>query len=211
MSSSRLAALIVAGGLLMSGCSDMLLHRSGLDYFPLIRGSEWKYVDGSDTTYYVEVLGDTSVGNITSTAVAVNFLPEFWLKEPTRISRYFYRDTLIGSYPDVLEERYGLVYLLPLVSGTSWQDSVVQTLFGLDTFDYYRRLEARVSGPEDVTVRAGTFYDCYRIEFTEETRASDTTIVSCTEWLAPGVGLVKKVVGTQTRELADYHIGPQTE
>jgi hypothetical protein len=211
MSSSRTPALLVAAALLLCGCSEMLLHRSSLDYFPLVRGSEWKYLVGEDTAYYLEVLGDTSVGNTTSTAVAVNFLPEFWLKEPTRISRYFYRDTLIGSYPDVLEERYGLVYLLPLVSGNSWQDSFSQTLYGLDTFDYHRRLEARVSGPEDVSVPAGSFYDCYRIEFTEEIGGADTTTLSSTEWLAPGVGLVKKVVGTETRVLAAYHIGLQTE
>jgi hypothetical protein len=211
MSSSRITALLVAIGLLLSGCSDMLLHRSSLDYFPLIRGSEWKYVVGNDTAYYVEVLGDTSVGNITSTAVSVNFLPEFWLKEPTRISRFFFRDTLIGSYPDVLEERYGLVYLLPFVSGNSWQDSFSQTLYGLDTFDYHRRLEALVSGPEDVSVPAGTFSDCYRIEFTEEIGGADTATLSSTEWLAPGVGLVKKVVGAEERVLADYRIGPQTE
>ncbi|UCG44069.1 MAG: hypothetical protein JSU73_05525 [candidate division WOR-3 bacterium] len=211
MSSSRATALLAAAGLLLTGCSEMLLHRSSLDYFPLIRGSEWKYLVGKDTAYYVEVLGDTPVGNATSTAVAVNFLPEFWLKEPTSISRYFYRDTLIGSYPDVLEERYGLVYLLPFVSGNSWQDSFSQTLYGLDTFDYHRRLEARVSGPEDVPVPAGVFHDCYRIEFTEQTGGSDTTTVFSSEWLAPGVGLVKKVIGTETRELADYHIGPLTE
>lgn len=186
----------------------MLLHRSGLDYFPLISGTEWKYLVDSDTAYYVEVVGDTSVGNITSTVMLVNFLPEFWLREPTRISRFVYRDTLIGSYPDVLEERYGLVYLLPFVSGNSWQDSISRTVYGLDTFDYCRRLEALVGDPEDVTVPAGTFYDCYRIEFTETTVASDTAVVTSTEWLAPGVGLVKRVVGTEEQVLADFRIGP---
>ena len=58
MSSSRTPVLLVALAVLLPGCSDMLLHRSSLDYFPLIRGSEWKYLVDGDTAYYVEVLGE---------------------------------------------------------------------------------------------------------------------------------------------------------
>ncbi len=198
--------------LLSLSCTDMLVHRSSQDYFPLARQSQWKYLLGTDTTY-VEVLGDSSVGGRTATIVAVDFAPTFWHKQPTRIQKFFLRTVNVSGRDYILEQRYRLVYLLPLVEGNTWEEEFSDTIvvLGTDTVFYYHKLAARVSGIDSVPTPAGTFHDCYRVDFTEEVREFDSTAVAYTEWLAPGVGLVKRVTGTEEQVLAEYRIGPAPE
>ncbi|MFO7676025.1 MAG: hypothetical protein R6X12_06910 [bacterium] len=196
--------------LLLLGCTG-LFFRSGRDYFPLVRGSLWKYHDGRDTCY-VEVAGDSLIGGRTCVVVTTDFVPGFWLK-PTpeaEVRRWFRRTLLRGGTEYVLEQRYGLVYRLPLVTGSSWQDQFADTviILGADTLHYFRRLEARVAGVEDLTLAAGRFEECYRLEFTETVRAEDSSTVNWTEWLAPGVGLVRRRTGGSEIELVEYRVGP---
>lgn len=208
----RSAALLL---LLALGCSS-LLFRSGQDYFPLVRGSLWKYLDGSDTVY-VEVAGDSLIGGRTAVVVTTDFAPGFWTKPApeAEVRRWVRRTFERGGVEYVLEARYGLVYLLPFVNGTGWYDEHADTVvvLGVDTLRYRRRLEARVVAIEPVTVPAGSFDDCYRLEFTEttETAIADsvtTVTVNRTDWLAPGVGLVRRRSGATELELARYRIGP---
>jgi len=199
---------------LVLGCSG-LLFRSGQDYYPLVRGSLWKYSDGLDTVY-VEVAGDSLVGGRNAILVNTDFAPGFWLKDtPEADVRRWVRHTYQrGGTEYVLEERYALVYLLPLVTGNAWYDEYADTVvvLGVDTLRYRRRLEVHVADVEAVTVPAGGFDDCYRIEFTEtvETAIADslaTVTTNHTEWLAPGVGLVRRRTGDTELELAEYRIG----
>jgi len=192
-------------------CSDMIFERSSADYFPLVTGSEWKYLVG-ETTTYVRVTGDSSIGNRSCTVVTVDFMPEFWFKEPCEIHKFFYRTISRGGSEWTLESRYGSVYRLPFVAANSWQDLFQDTVLVLgDTILYYHRLEANVTKIEDVATPAGIFGQCYRLEFTEEIRAFDTTTTRFTEWLAPGIGLVKSRTGNEEKVLVEYHIGPLSE
>jgi len=206
-----LRRLALAAVLLCVGCSGLLFFRSGQDYFPLVNGSLWKFLAGSDTTYF-EVQGDSSVAGEQSTILAVDYVPEFWLKRAgTTVIRKFYLRTINqGGTEYTLEERFGIRYLLPFVAGDSWsevhRDTVV--VLGTDTVHYYHRVSCRVGEAEAVNVPAGSFDQCYRLEFTEEFRDIDTTVTVFTEWLAPGVGLVRRTTGEEDLVLADYRIGP---
>jgi hypothetical protein len=203
--------LLFAVLLVALGCSDLLFFRAGQDYFPLVRSSLWKYLAGADTSY-VEVSGDTSVGGQLATVVLVDFSPEFWLKRSNtaEIRRYSRRTIIRGGDEYVLEARYALRYLLPFVAGDSWTETFRDTIvvLGTDTIDYRHRLSCRVAGPEQLTTPAGSFDQCYRLDFTEEFQDEDTTVTSFTEWLAPGVGLVRRLTGPEDLVLVDYRIGP---
>lgn len=205
--SSRTPALLTI--LLTLSCGDLMLFRSGEDYFPLVTGSEWKYLVGNDTTY-TEVSGDSSVGNRSCIVVSIDFIPEFWYREPTQLRKFFHRTVSRGGYEYTLEERYGLVYVLPFVLGSAWRETFQDTVvvLGSDTINYYHRLEAVVAEIAEVNTPAGTFGQCYRLDFTEEIRSLDTTVTQYTEWLAPGVGVVKRRLPSGDEELAAYRIGP---
>lgn len=220
--SSKRAALF--GLVLCLSCTDMTVYRSSQDYFPLVLprtdeagvdhpGSWWKYLTDYDTTYY-DVVGESAVGGLTATVMTVDYDREhalLWVREPTRIIRFFHYDTTIGGHDYTFEQRYGLVYLLPLVEGSSWYDEYRDTVLvlGTDTVFYYRRLDARVAAVEEVGTPAGSFSQCYRLEFREERRGLDSTTVSYTEWLAPGVGLVQSQPGSSApRPLAQYEVRP---
>ena len=206
------SAVLLALALVLTACQDMVVYRAGQDYVPLDTGSSWKYLVDGDTTYR-EVLGDSSIGGRLSTIVAEDFLPGFWVAEPTRVSRYYDRTCNLGGQDYTLEARYGLVYLFPFVAGNGWSEEFRATVvvLGNDTIPVFHRLEAHVAGVESVATPAGTFYDCYRLEMHEEVYDTDTSVTTWTEWLAPGVGLVRRLSGAGDMLLAEYRIGPASE
>lgn len=212
MSSNQLRTCLAAALLLTAGCTGMLLHRSSEDYFPLVDGSEWRYLLGADTTYY-QILGDTSVGGRQATVLAIDFLPEFWYRQRIQVDRFYYNSIDLSGQEYVLERRYGMVYRLPLVVGSRWDDVFSDTVvvLGTDTIHYRHRRSARVAEVMDLTTPAGSFFDCYRIEFADSVASLDTTFTSWTEWLAPGVGLVRREDAAGDQVLAWYRIGPVPE
>lgn len=190
-------------------CSDLFFFRSTEDYFPLVQGSEWKYLTGNDTIY-VQVAGDTSIAGLRATVVNVDFSPQFYYKERTQVRKFYRHTKSQGGTEYLLEQRYRLLYVFPLVKGNSWRETFQDTIViqGTDTVHYYHRLEAVVTQLEDVATPAGSFSQCYRLDFTEEIRDPDTTVRYYSEWLAPGVGIVKWSSGAEERQLAYYRIGP---
>jgi hypothetical protein len=68
-------------------------------------------------------------------------------------------------------------------------------------------LASHVAAIEDITTPAGTFIQCYRVETYRDVEAADSFTDNYTEWLAPGVGLVKRVTGTEEKTLTDYEPG----
>jgi hypothetical protein len=65
-----------------------------------------------------------------------------------------------------------------------------------------------VAAIEDITTPAGTYIQCYRVETHREVEAAElSSTTDYSEWLAPGVGLVKRVTGTDTLVLTDYEPG----
>jgi hypothetical protein len=110
----------------------------------------------------------------------------------------------------VLEQRYRLAYALPLVEGAAWSDSfhAAVVLQGTDTVFVKDSTLGRVAAIEDVSTPAGTFLQCYRIEIHRRVEAAELSFTAdYDEWLAPGVGLVRRVTGTDTMELTAYYPG----
>ncbi len=204
MPSSRL--LLVALLLGLTGCGDMLMHRAGQDYFPLVSGSCWTYEPAR-----VDSVGhDSTVAGRRAKVVYRDFAPEFWLKTTAEVRRLIRRTVIRGGYEYVLEEQYGLEYVLPLVVGASWAEAFRDTvvLLGTDTVPVFDSIWARVAAVEDLTTPAGSFLQCYRIDINRTVQAETSFTESRTEWLAPGVGLVRLDYGGNTTLLLDYHIGP---
>jgi hypothetical protein len=203
---SRLLLLLV---LVLAGCGDLLFYRAGQDYFPLVQGTGWTYSEAGFAAYD-SVAGDTVVLGRTAVVVLRDFAPEFWLRAPTELRRYIRRTLSAGGEEYVLEERFGLEYQLPLVEGAGWGESFSDTVvvLGNDSVPVRDSVSARVTAIEDVDVPAGSFSQCYRVEFYREFQGSDTTVEQYTEWLAPGVGVVRRLSGAADRVLTGFHIGP---
>jgi hypothetical protein len=205
MRSSLIAALVLLSGL---SCSDMLLYRASQDYFPLVDGSRWSYQAGAFTSTD-SVAGDSAVADRSCIVVLRNFAPEFWVKSPTEVRRLMRRTVILGGQEQVLEERYALEYSLPLVEGAAWSEAFRDTLvlLGTDTVLVRDSLICRVTGIEDVSTPAGTFAQCYSIDVRREMHDVADSVAQYTEWLAPGVGVVRRVFGTDSMVLTGYQVG----
>jgi hypothetical protein len=200
---------ILAAAALLSGCSDMTFYRAKSDYFPLLPGSRWTY-DVAGYTAIDSVVGDSAVSGRACVVVLRDYAQEYWTKQTTEIRRFTSLVANRGGQDYVLEKRYRLVYSLPLVEGATWWESYRDTvvLMGTDTVVVKDSLASRVAATEDVTTPAGTFIQCYRIETYRDVEAAELSFTdNYTEWLAPGVGLVKRVTGTEERTLTSYDPG----
>lgn len=186
-------------------CSDTLLYRAGANYFPLNPGTRWKYLAAEDT---VEVEVDTLPAvmlNQNCIRVYRNAAPEYYLTSPTEVRRLVVNTIARPNAPDTVEYRFSLLYQLPHVVGNIYFDSFDTTLaYGPDTIEYSHFISARVAAVEKVTTGAGVYDDCYRIEFNEKKLAADTTEISWTEWLAPGVGVVRRKSSQGEEVLLEY-------
>ena len=209
---AMLIALCTAGSSwLMSttGCSDMTFYRARSDYFPLIPGSRWTYNDAGNTAID-SVVGDSSVADRACVIVLRDYAPEYWTKQLTAVRKFIELSVNRGGQEYVLEERYGLVYALPLVEGATWSESFRDTvvLMGTDTVLLKDSVSGRVAAIEDVRTPAGTFGQCYRVEMYREVAAAEASFAaSYADWLAPGIGLVRRVTGTDTTDLTGYEPG----
>ncbi|MEO0070589.1 MAG: hypothetical protein ABIK39_00680 [candidate division WOR-3 bacterium] len=198
--------------LLLLACSDTLLFRSSADYFPLRSGAQWKYLRNCSDTVYVQV--DTSSAVLLGQnciRVYRNFAPEYYTLSPTEVRRLFLD---IFSRPGTTEDTiawFGLLYQLPLVLGNSYEERFDTTLiWGSDTLKYSHTLTAKVAAIVDTLTPAGTFYDCYRIEFSEKKIIDqETTDVKFTELLAPETGIIARHHPDFDEILVFYQSKPQ--
>lgn len=193
----------------MAGCSDMTFFRAKSDYFPLIAGSRWTY-DVAGRTAIDSVVGDSSVDGRACVVVLRDYAPEYWTKQATEVRQLTRLAANRGGQEYVLEERYGLVYGLPFVQGATWSESFRDTvvLMGTDTVFVKDSVSGHVAAIEDVETKAGTFIQCYRVEMYREVAAAEASFAaSYADWLAPGVGLVRRVTGTDTTDLTGYEPG----
>jgi hypothetical protein len=199
---------VLTAGALLSGCSDMTFYRAKSDYFPLVSGSRWTY-DVAGNTAIDSVSGDSAVDGRPCIVVLRDYSPEYWTKQVTEIRQFTSLVANRGGQDYVLEERYRLVYSLPLIQGATWSESYRDTvvLMGTDTIFVKDSLASHVAAIEDITTPAGTFIQCYRVETYRDVEAADSFTDNYTEWLAPGVGLVKRVTGTEEKTLTDYEPG----
>jgi hypothetical protein len=193
----------------LAGCGDMTFYRAKSDYFPLFPGSRWTY-DVAGSTAIDSVAGDSSVAGRACVVVLRDYAPEYWTKQLTAVRQFVRLAANRGGQEYVLEERYGLVYALPLVQGATWDESFRDTivLMGTDTVFLMDSVSGRVAAIEDVETPAGTFIQCYRVEIHREVAAAELSFTAdYSEWLAPGVGLVKRKTGTEERVLTGYAPG----
>jgi len=191
-----------------AGCGDMTFYRAESDYFPLVPGSRWTY-EAAGCTAIDSVVGDSSVAGRACVVVLRDYAPEYWTKQATEIRRFIRLPISNGVEDTVLEKRYGLVYALPLVEGATWDESFRDTveLWG-KTYFLKDSVSGRVAAIEDVETPAGTFIQCYRVEIHREVAAAELSFTAdYSEWLAPGVGLVKRRTGTEEQVLTGYEPG----
>lgn len=198
----------IAGSLLMLvvgiSCSDRILFRSGSNYFPLTPGKSWKYAIGDDTVY-VEVRGDTAILNRKCIQVDRNFAPEYYLTSPNEVRQLVISTVSRPGGEDTIEYRFGVRYYFPPVAGNRYADRFdTSYTYGQDTINFIHLLEVSVTKVDFVQVPAGRFDDCYCLEFTETMVKDDTTSRVWVEWLAPEVGVVKRVTGTEEEVLVEY-------
>ena len=105
--------------------------------------------------------------------------------------------------------------------GDRWEGTyTVKTEAGIDLGQI--KITSEIVGIEDVSVPAGDFADCFKVEVAELDPIDDSLYWKETWWLAEGVGLVKIVYspesvdedgifagkGEETRQLLGYHITP---
>ena len=202
----RRVLVVLAAGALLSGCSDMTFYRAKSDYFPLVPGSRWTYDVGGNTAID-SVVGDSAVDGRACVVVLRDYAPEYWTKQMTEVRQFTSLVANRGGQDYVLERRYRLVYALPLIEGATWSESYRDTVFlqGTDTVSLKDSLSGRVAAIEDITTPAGTFLQCYRVETYRDVVAAELSFTdNYTEWLAPGVGLVKRVTGTEEKILTGY-------
>ncbi|MBM3332513.1 hypothetical protein FJY68_11815 [candidate division WOR-3 bacterium] len=205
----RRLLVVIAVGALLSGCDDMTLYRAKSDYFPLVPGSRWTY-DVAGNTAIDSVVGDSAIDGRGCVVVLRDYAPEYWTKQVTEVQQFTKLVVNRGGQDYVLEQRYRLAYALPLVEGATWSDSfqAAVVLQGTDTVLVKDSTLGRVAAIEDVSTPAGTFLQCYRIEIHRRVEAAELSFTAdYDEWLAPGVGLVRRVTGTDTMELTAYNPG----
>ncbi|MGQ9678113.1 MAG: hypothetical protein ACUVUD_02390 [bacterium] len=186
-------------------CSDTFFYRAGADYFPLTPDSRWKYLVGDDT---IEVKVDTLPAvmlNQNCIRVYRNAAPEYYRTSPFEIKRLVINTLPRPNAPDTVEYRFILLYQLPFVVGNIYFDRFDTTLiYGPDTVQYSHLIIARIAALEQISVGADNYHDCYRIEFTEKKLAFDTTETAWSEWLAPGIGVVRRQTAQGDEILVEY-------
>jgi len=205
----RRVLILLAAGLLLSGCGDMTFYRAKSDYFPLLPGSRWTY-DVAGNTAIDSVVGDSSVDGRACVVVLRDYAPEYWTKQLTEVRQLTNLVANRGGQDYVLEREYRLVYALPFVLGSTWAESYRDTVVmqGTDTVLVKDSLAGRVAAIDSVATQAGTFIECYRVDTHREVEAAELSFTAdYSEWLAPGVGLVKRVTGTEERTLTNYDPG----
>jgi hypothetical protein len=210
--SRRVLVVLTAGTLWLAslpGCNDMTFYRARSDYFPLVPGSRWTY-DVAGNTAIDSVVGDSAVDGRACVVVLRDYAPEYWTKQATAVRQFTSLVASRGGQDYVLEERYRLIYALPLVDSASWSESFRDTivLMGTDTVFLKDSSFGWVAAIDSIATEAGAFIECYRVETHREVEAAELSFTTdYSEWLAPGVGLVKRVTGNEERLLTGYEPG----
>jgi hypothetical protein len=115
--------------------------------------------------------------------------------------RYFTREWNAVDTDDGKYDPYYPEFKFPLAAGATWSDKYTWlSIAGVASSGY---VTAKVSGPEKVTVPAGTF-DAYRIDRDQEVRSNNenaiVTNTHMTTWYAPAVRRFVRREWTVTRD-----------
>ena len=154
-----------------------------LDHFPLVDGLKWIYDSNmGEVTSWVTVTGDQYT--VTSESSPLDIKQVFRLTPEGLILIEAEMDTWLTSdrrtyLPSLLR------FPLTVTIGKEWiwegkelvDDDIINSM-----------VKGRIIGWEEITVPAGT-YRCLNVLIT--TTSDDGTTTSSTQWLAPGIGIVK--------------------
>jgi len=192
--------------LLIVSCNDdWLLYRAGNDYFPLKNGTWWKYEsDGVITN--IEIQTDTVINNQPCSHWITNFADEYWSKDNGNIKKIILKTVNYNGTDYVLQQNWLLEYEIPFILGNYWTDTFNDTIVILgDTYRIYHTIWRNVVDIADTSVPAGTFFQTYKLEFSETFMLNDSTEqYSGYEWFAPGIGLIKRIINNSDEVLIDY-------
>jgi hypothetical protein len=154
------------------------------DYFPSALGNYWKYSNGSVT----KIIGEKNMADgvlartlkTVSGCVTCNdkIFESYMSKQNNGIKIYYSQDETAPSY----------LIKYPCVVGSFWLN---KSGTQYDT--------SRIVGFETVITPMDTFNNCLKLEL----RNND---LICTEWYAPGVGMVKFVDVSDTLMLQEYTV-----
>jgi hypothetical protein len=207
------------------------------NYYPLTQGNSWRFQGtktetGQPTSNFVNsarVAGAKSVRNVNTTVIAETNpsglgleVENYLVKDRLGIADYGNNDATDPLTPQLIPFR---TLRFPLYPGASFE-SVNRKGLNFGDLDGDGRNEAAdvqaqatVAALESVTVPLGTFANSARVEgriattVTLSSNGAKVTVASTqTEWLAPGVGPVKRQFGasgagfteSETEELAGY-------
>lgn len=154
-----------------------------IDHFPLKDGLTWKYnSDLGEVVSWVKFTGKKCI--IISQSPHLDLEQHLVLTEKSillsegRSNIYFFK-TKRTYHPPLLR------LPIPLQTGQSWSWEGTEIV---DGESLHTRVKGIVEGEETIRVPAGEF-TCLKVKVT--TVSSDGTTSSSTQWLAPGVGIVK--------------------
>ncbi len=186
-------------GLILStlNCSqNKMLYRATSEYFPLKAGMVWYYVNSADPTdtSVVEVIGDSSAYGDFSTLIYRDFLEEYWIKDKTQIKKLFEIKINRAGFEFILEQDYLQYFRLPLITGNSWRDSLINAVdVQGDLVNLRHSIFGKVEEIEDISTPAGEFSEVYRVLLVDTLWIDDSLSVKTSFfWLAPGKGSVKQ-------------------
>ena len=176
----------------------------GNDYFPLRVGDTWKYrsttADGKQSEFNLKVLNDEKEqGNTLYLVETVStFQPiHDWYSKPAGWV-LMHRQEYVKAGNKAEYEPTKQFLKNPLTSGASWH------WHGKGMMGFEIDETNEVSGPETVTVPAGTF-EAMKVQTIVVQGVAPVTKIY---WYAPGVGLVKSMTDTgsvkSTTELLEY-------
>ncbi|MGQ9465465.1 MAG: TapB family protein [bacterium] len=154
------------------------------DYFPLTEGNTWNYRAIATTTIGDSTFSDTGTVKMEITAKTTlnngtEVYEQIFTMVQERDTSYLQEtDDYLLSYDDKADTKPDTLIAFPLEEGKTWTVSK----------DSSYTETAKAMGKESVTVPAGTYDDCWKIEYISTSSTSSETLFV---YLAPDVGLIK--------------------
>jgi hypothetical protein len=197
--------------LLLAACgSNPLFLRLGADYYPVTSiGSQWEYEVEGGGYVITSVVDQTVVGERSCYRLQTGADYSYWSGEDGRLDHYEDHTVIFNGFEVPVFQAWVTYLDWPLCIGASRIDSVTTyaTSQGVTISHSWRR-ETMVAG-------IGTFGqwdECYLLEQEERTIdwvqtggfAPETVVVNRSLWLAPDVGLVRKVTPDSTLTLTSF-------
>ena len=203
----RAAFLVLSILFVLVGCreeSPIQGEEVKADYFPLAEGNRWVYVGGSADSSADTITFEVAEPETLSTGNPAWKMKRRWKRSGKLGVDSFYIEKSADKavlYLSKTDPNPDVFLKLPLSDGKTWskvtgkmvQDPEKEPLNITKTFT--------VTFADTVTVFDKTYEKCFKVESHE--KAPDATLMSTYDWYAPGVGRVKSVMRSSSR---DYKI-----